>query len=102
MRVTIVDTVTGERRTTDAAFEFTAFWWSEGNGACDCNRAILFGVDAELDAAQHRQHPHLLPHQSLCLGCTRFLIVATDDETISLHDLNADYPADLLARYLQG
>ena len=27
-------------------WESQAFWWEEGNGACDCNRAgVAFGID---------------------------------------------------------
>lgn len=34
-------------------FEFHPFWWSEGNGSCDCNRELFFlrarGEDDEDD-----------------------------------------------------
>jgi hypothetical protein len=39
-----LDTVTGERAVVreqghDDEGIFSDFWWSDGNGACDCNRA---------------------------------------------------------------
>lgn len=26
---------------------FSEFWWEEGNGACDCNRGTLFGLNVQ-------------------------------------------------------
>ncbi|MCP5018898.1 MAG: hypothetical protein GY938_27020 [Ketobacter sp.] len=37
-RITILDTETGKKKNIDSAF--SAYWWAEGNGSCDCNRAI--------------------------------------------------------------
>lgn len=43
MIIKFLDTKTGETAWSD--YPFSVWWWSEGNGACDCNRAILFGHD---------------------------------------------------------
>jgi hypothetical protein len=54
----------------------SVYWWSEGNGACDCNRAIAFdGADEEMDTAMRAAHPGLQEWQGLCYGCTRFIAI---------------------------
>ena len=59
------------------------FWWTEGNGACDCNRAPAFGLPT---AAKY------------CLGAVRFPAVDVQggleglDEAEVLRRLNHDYP----------
>lgn len=40
MKVKFIDTQTGSTAWSD--YPFSIYWWSEGNGGCDCNRAILF------------------------------------------------------------
>lgn len=40
--VHITERATGETRAHHADYEFDAFIWSEGNYACDCNRALFF------------------------------------------------------------
>ncbi len=91
MKVTILDTDTGARRTTEPDFDFTDYWWAEGNGSCDCNREIVFGVDEEMDA---------LLGENICHGARRFLIVEADGNQYSLEDLNADYPVELRRAHL--
>lgn len=41
MKIKFLDTQTNQ--TAWSNYPFDIYWWSEGNGACDCNRAILFG-----------------------------------------------------------
>ena len=43
MIVTFKDLQTGE--TAKKPFPFSIWWWSEGNGSCNCNRESLFGRD---------------------------------------------------------
>lgn len=46
---TFKDLVTGEtHRATDEP-DWGIFWWTEGNGSCDCNRAPICGRDDEID-----------------------------------------------------
>lgn len=45
MIVTFKDTITGATAKSD--YPFSIWWWSEGNGACDCNRGNQF--DSDLD-----------------------------------------------------
>jgi hypothetical protein len=78
---------------------FSVFWWTEGNGSCDCNRAIHFeGVDDEMNAQQHIDKPGLEPHQSLCYGCKRFIAIDVGGalEGLSkqqiLSEMNSEYP----------
>lgn len=53
------------------------YWWTEGNGACDCNRLCAFGEDAaaQMYHEQHEAHPELKAHQGLCYGCKRFIAI---------------------------
>jgi hypothetical protein len=81
--VVVLDTKSGQT-ITDRRFD--EWWWAEGNGSCDCNRATLFGLEH--------------PDDGCCLGCKRFLIVSVDGKP-SGPDLNSDYPAELIARHLQ-
>ena len=98
MNVTLLDTKTGERATIQS--ECGAFWWSEGNGSCDCNRAPHFpGAMEEIDAAQRAAHPELKAWQSLCFGCVRFVVVSSDDPTFSFEEWNSDYPHEILQRF---
>jgi hypothetical protein len=87
---TFEDQVTGEvTSTADKRWEGDVFWWTEGNGSCDCNRAIVCGKEDEMDAAMH---------QGFCYGCKRFVAidVAGDFEGMTkaemLAALNSDYP----------
>lgn len=71
---TFFDLRTG--KAAKSPFDNSEFWWTEGNGACDCNRHQGFpGVGEEMDAKQHAEKPELLPHQSWCFGCKRFIAI---------------------------
>jgi len=103
MKATVLDTETGERRTSEG---IRTFEWEENNWSCDCNRANLFGEDVEfeMDRRMRVQHPDLLAHQSCCWGCGRFLVVAQEPEgdedwVTTLTELNAGYPVKLLAAH---
>ena len=64
MRPTLLDKVTGEKA---EGVEGSLFWWSQGNGSCDCNRAIAFdGADEELEKKFG---------EYACYGTERFLAV---------------------------
>lgn len=83
------------------------FWWTEGNGSCDCNRACFLGKDEEMEAAMRLAHPDLLPLQSYfwCWGCKRFIAVdVTGDfegmtKEAVLKALNEGYPADIEGKH---
>ncbi len=103
MKATVLDTETGERRTSEG---ISTFQWEENNWSCDCNRATFFGddVDAEMDRRMRECNSDLLSHQSVCFGCQRFLVSASesegeDDYACTLAELNAGYPADLLVTH---
>ncbi|HYH63940.1 MAG TPA: hypothetical protein VD866_04510 [Urbifossiella sp.] len=60
--VRILDRQTGRVHVVEGDFaRHTEEWWCEGNGSCDCNRALACGV-AEWD-------------NTYCLGCNRFIIL---------------------------
>lgn len=91
MFVTLKDTVTNKiAKTTD---DESVFWWTEGNGACDCNRILHF---PEVDEAEYMKEQGL--DDNYCLGHRRFIAVAvegcmegyTEDELIT--ELNRNYP----------
>lgn len=44
--------------------DMSVFWWTEGNGACDCNRLIEFGERSE---------------DRGCLGTKRFVAIDVEE-----------------------
>jgi hypothetical protein len=96
MNVTLLDTKTGERADAFEYFEheFDLYWWSGGNGSCDCNRMEVFG--------------HGDPEETggYCHGCERYLVVdaSGDLEGYSREECirmaNEDYPPELVARFI--
>ena len=95
--ITFKDLVTGE--TTKAAdWEGDVFWWTEGNGSCDCNRAIACGKEEEMDEAMPRENTDLEDWQSFCYGCYRFIAIDVEGDFEGmtkqelLDVLNRDYP----------
>src|SRR3990167_5078252 len=100
MKVTLLDTTTGERRDCSGfcdGMEFSVYWWLEGNGSCDCNRAIAFNMDSE----DHR-HPINSEGNAVCLGRNRWIIVdvSGDLEDMTreqvMAEVNIGYPEELL------
>lgn len=65
MKVTLYDRVTEH---TAEAGDYSVFWWTEGNGSCDCNRALAFEpeVDEELEK-KFGEH--------FCYGTERFIAI---------------------------
>jgi hypothetical protein len=89
MKVTLLDTVTGKTKEHDDIFD--AEWWVNGNGMCDCNRALFMGVDLDETA--------IAPGLGICAGEKRFLIIAADDPEYSLQEFNRRYPTELLKKH---
>jgi hypothetical protein len=93
MYPTLLDTKTGKTVVAEN-MDCNVFWWTEGNGSCDCNRAICIGEDVvdELEA-EFGEH--------VCCGYNRIVAIdihgdlegLTKDEV--LEDLNSEYPEDL-------
>lgn len=106
MRVTLLDTKTGKRRdcTSWCDSDFSIFWWSHGNGSCDCNRALAFDIGDEDHSEDQRIALDL--DENRCLGAERWLIVdvSGDLEGWSRDDVlleaNSDYPEELVARHI--
>ena len=69
MKVTLLDTKTGERR--DCHDDYCVSWWTDGNGSCDCNRALAFGGPCLLQ----KQRIALGLPQDVCIGARRWLVV---------------------------
>lgn len=70
---TLFDLRTGKTAKGD---DRSVYWWTEGNGSCDCNRAEAFeGVAEEMWKQQHTDKPGLKEWQSLCYGCKRFIAI---------------------------
>lgn len=73
MKVVLLDTETGERKDCSHWLpEPTVFWWTQGNGSCDCNRALAFG-GGDLET-EHRCAQGL--DENICFGCRRWRVVA--------------------------
>ena len=100
MKLTLLDTQTGE--TVDVDSPFDAYWWACGNGSCDCNRAIEFSDEVYdvLHAKMRQAHPELKEWQDLCYGCERLLIIAAESDEYTLDEFNQDYPQALKAQWL--
>jgi hypothetical protein len=92
MKVVLMDSVTSKTVVVPGI----ATWnWHKGNWSCDCNREDYFDVDSH-DGAM----------SGTCLGGVRFVVVQAekedaDDYNVSLEELNADYPAELVAKCLE-
>lgn len=88
IKVKILDTETGEITAGDLSDTDRTFWfWSEGNGSCDCNRELCFD----------REEYH---ETGRCLGCERYLIVWTSKG--DLRELNQGYPQELVDKFIPG
>ena len=108
MKVTLLDTKTGERRDCSDwcnGEEFSVYWWQEGNGSCDCNRALAFDRGDEDHSEEQRLA--LGAEENGCLGCRRWLIVdvSGDLEGMTreqiLAEANSEYPEDLVALHVR-
>ena len=69
----------------DIDFDTQLFWWSEGNGSCDCNRAYELGIHYEM----------VKEYGDYCFGEKR--IIAIDVEG----DLNGHTKEEILQRVNQ-
>lgn len=75
IKPTFLDLVTGRTVTADEHMSgFTLYWWADGNGSCDCNRAILFDDEGS---------------DGVCCGSKRYVAVDVDID-------DADEKADAL------
>lgn len=83
-RVTLWDAVSGAVVTVDSTENL--WWWTEGNGSCDCNREEFF-PEVEVD-----------DDLRYCSGCKRFLVVASDPVLDWVVGPNDKYPAQLQAQ----
>lgn len=74
----IIDLVTKQHTKASDFTNDDLFWWADGDGSCDCNRALCF--DAEVDKELEKQHG------DHCYGSTRFVVVDVIDDTGFLKD----------------
>ena len=103
MNITLLDTKTGD--TKEIEDTYSESWWAEGNGSCDCNRAIFFeGTYEELSNKHKKDNPELYdkkkPWQTYCIGCQRILIIKIDSKEYSLEEFNEGYPEELIKKHL--
>jgi len=89
MKATILDTVTGKKVTVDGP---RSWEWAENNYSCDCNRNE-WNVDTGKPSGR-------------CEGSERFLVINAvmddkEDYKYTLAELNEDYPAALIAKFIQ-
>ena len=102
MWVTLCDVMTGQ--IVDVPSQNSSmYWWEDGSGSCDCNRASYISeeLDDFLEKEQRKAFPELKEWQSYCYGCERVLVVdvhgdfegSTHDEVLAR--VNIDYPEAL-------
>jgi len=96
-----LDLVTNEKgKVPDDFGDFSVYWWTEGNGACDCNRCIALGKEDEMDEQMRLQNPLLEAHQSYCYGCKRFVAIDVEGDFEGstkaqlIGAMNAGYPIE--------
>lgn len=93
MYPTLLDTKTG-KRVIAKGMDYSLFWWTEGNGSCDCNRAIAIGNDVENEMT-------IEFGAGCCFGNSRIVAIDVhgDLEGISkeqiLREMNDEYPETL-------
>lgn len=89
MTITILDTSTGKTYTQVSSFD--EYWWTDGNGGCDCNRK-LFTVGYGLDDDELC---------GVCIGRKQFLIIAANPMPSPdfLLLANHGYPTELLTKH---
>lgn len=62
--------------------QYASRWfWTEGNGCCDCNREICFGVDND---------------DNNCEGSHRYLVIDSDDPDFDYFEYNQYYSKDVV------
>lgn len=94
MYPTILDTKTGVK-VKATGWDYSFFWWAEGNGSCDCNRVILFGRKAEKEL-------EAIHGVGICFGNHRYIAtdIHGDLEGLTKEEilmaLNDGYPEEVL------
>jgi len=68
--------------------------WAHGHRSCDCLRALEFVPPAE------RQLWMNANTDTHCMGKKRYLVIDTTGRHYTLHELNENYPIDLLVKYV--
>jgi hypothetical protein len=98
MNVTILDTKTGKRKDCSDWHDFDVYWWTQGNGSCDCNRFIAMGLEDDDNEED----------DNVDCKCERFLIVdvSGDLEGRTREDIlaesNEDYPRELVEHHMEA
>lgn len=91
MTVIIFDYSTGEVH--EVSVSVPLFYFTEGNGSCDCNREWLCGHKRTASA-------------KFCIGCKRYVIVGASDLEDAptddfLNSINEDYPKELVNKAVE-
>ena len=90
----LLDTKSGKTATPEK-WDSSLFWWAEGNGSCDCNRAIA--ISEEVHSELCEQHG-----EGTCFGAQRIVAIDVfgDLEGMTkeqvLAEMNQDYPQDIV------
>ena len=86
MNVTLLDIATGKQKEcSDYKPEPSVFWWTDGNGCCDCNRATIFGAEE----AYENQRRALGIGENICLGSRRWLVIRASGDLEGLEECEA-------------
>ena len=84
--VTIYDRLTKQSRTVHWGPGYSLeFWWQDGNGSCDCNRALYFW-EPEIEAGEVSADSV----GGVCC-CERYVITHVNGESVNFAEWNADW-----------
>jgi hypothetical protein len=93
---TFRDIETGKSATHNRGPECSVYWWTEGNGSCDCNRVYAFGKKL-VDEIEDTNEPNT------CFGCKRFLCIDItgnlegNNKQDLINMMNREYPEEARA-----
>lgn len=75
-QITLKDRNTNESKNLPVS-NYDDFYFQEGNGSCDCNRELLWGL--------------AMSEQPFCIGCKRFIITHVDGVEVEFKTWNQGY-----------
>jgi len=87
---TLLDTKTGKIAVVED-YDFNVWWWTEGNGSCDCNRSNYF-------EGLHEELVKEIGMENVCFGCKRIIAIDVHGDLEGftkkeiINKMNEDYP----------
>jgi len=99
VKITLLDTKTGETVTVEEDVVTSPYVWAEGNWSDDCNRVSYFGEKIEDEMETEFG-------ENVCMGAKRFLVIyplvfEDEEHRYDLMEVNESYPQELLDKYIK-